>query len=535
MKTATKTVLCALLLIWPLLVTAQTTGDETQTTTPTIVLTTETSVGDTIWLSFETDDWADPIIEGLTPTGESTFAGNQYTVTSPTIKLMGEITDLGCQEIKLTAIDLSGISCLQQLNCSGNQLTELNIGDNKALSMLYCQQNKLQQLDLSQCKDLYEVYCFDNQLKSLKFGASHPSFTMLKAANNQLTAIDLSGCPNVKVIDLGTNSIDHLDLANNGAITWLLVANNKLTDIDLSAQTKLVRLDCYNNQLSSLDLSTLEQLTVLAAESNQLQEIDVSHCPKLQVMSVEHNSIEKIDLSQNPELGSLWCIENRIYPNDMQALVTSLPKKESAKLVAVNTQSDTEQNVILKAQVAEAKAKGWTVYDFNPETKDLIPYEGSDTTFLHVTLSVGEGGTATLLEVTDPERVPFATEIKVEATPDEGYELESIKVGDQDITEDKVYLVTKDVEITITFRLVKSIADPTKRQDLTITPNPARDLARVCGLKPYSDFSVYTQEGKCMATIQADALGQGEIDLSGYPAGKYLVIAQEHSGWLIVR
>ena len=164
MKTATKTLLCALLLTWPLLATAQTPGDNTQTITPTIVLTTETSVGDTIWLSFETDDWEDPIIEGLTPTGKSTFAGNQYTVTSPTIKLMGEITDLVCQEIKLTAIDLSGISCLQTLNCSGNQLTELNIGDNINLSALYCQQNKLQQLDLSKCKSLYEVYCFDNQL-----------------------------------------------------------------------------------------------------------------------------------------------------------------------------------------------------------------------------------------------------------------------------------------------------------------------------------------------------------------------------------
>ena len=110
MKTATKTLFCALLLTLPLLATAQTPGDDTQTTTPTIVLTTETSVGDTIWLSFETDDWEDPIIEGLTPTGESTSAGNQYTVTSPTIKLMGEITDLVCQEIKLIAIDLSGIS-----------------------------------------------------------------------------------------------------------------------------------------------------------------------------------------------------------------------------------------------------------------------------------------------------------------------------------------------------------------------------------------------------------------------------------------
>ena len=38
-----------------------------------------------------------------------------------------------------------------------------------------------------------------------------------------------------------------------------------------------------------------------------------------------------------------------------------------------------------------------------------------------------------------------------------------------------------------------------------------------------------------MATIQTDGLGQGEIDLSTYPSGKYLVIAEEHSGWIIVR
>ena len=44
----------------------------------------------------------------------------------------------------------------------------------------------------------------------------------------------------------------------------------------------------------------------------------------------------------------------------------------------INTKNSNEGNVITKSQVAIAKGKGWTVYDWNGGS--AVEYEGSDGT-----------------------------------------------------------------------------------------------------------------------------------------------------------
>ena len=61
----------------------------------------------------------------------------------------------------------------------------------------------------------------------------------------------------------------------------LLCADNQLTAIDLSGNTKLQQLDCCNNLLASLDLSKNTALKMLSCDSNPLTELDISKCPDL--------------------------------------------------------------------------------------------------------------------------------------------------------------------------------------------------------------------------------------------------------------
>lgn len=529
MKRETTKVFFWILSLWlPVAIYAQS-GQET----PFVVLTTAAMAGDTVWMAAEVSNFGTPQVEGLTPTGTATFAGAEYIVNAQTIVVRGALTSLGCSDMKLTAIDLSQCSTLQELNCANNLLTELSLGDNTKIWALYCQQNKLRKLNVEHCSALYELFCFENELEQLTLGREHTSFTMLKAAQNKLKGIDLTGCPNAKNVDCGFNQIASVDLSQNAELTWLLISNNNLKEIDLSAQKKLVRLDCYNNQLSALDLSQLDNLTVLAAEDNQLKSIDLSSCPKLQVASVENNLIESMDLSYNLELGSLWCEENRILAQDMHTLVSTLPVRDAAKLIAINTNSDTEQNVILKADVLAAKKKGWIVYDYNPSTKDLVEYEGSDSVFLVATLHVGEGGEAKILGVEDSGRIPHGSTIEIHAAPNKGYELKSIKVGDADITETKRYLITEDVDIYVTFQKIEGI-ETLSLTTLTVSPNPSSDIAVIKGVDPYSEVAIYAPDGSLITSSYSDSTGRLYVDTSQYARGYYLIRTKGHATWMIV-
>lgn len=78
---------------------------------------------------------------------------------------------------------------------------------------------------------------------------------------------------------------------------------------------------------------------------------------------------------ENLKLVSLNIVQNSISVEKMQLLINSLPDRSSlgednfGKLIAVNEQARTgyyqEKNHITAAQVAEARAKGWIVYDRN--------------------------------------------------------------------------------------------------------------------------------------------------------------------------
>ena len=65
----------------------------------------------------------------------------------------------------------------------------------------------------------------------------------------------------------------------------------------------------------------------------------------------------------------------------MDALVASLPTVENCEFYVINTKDTNEGNVCTKAQVAVAKGKGWTAYDYNYDGINWIgsvEYEGSD-------------------------------------------------------------------------------------------------------------------------------------------------------------
>ena len=94
-----------------------------------------------------------------------------------------------------------------------------------------------------------------------------------------------------------------------------------------------------------------------------------------------YNLLTSLDVSKNTVLTRLSCNVNQINETEMGKLVTSLPANNGMFNVKELTNSN-EQNVITKAQVAAAKAKGWTVYAWDDNADDYpqwVEYDGDET------------------------------------------------------------------------------------------------------------------------------------------------------------
>ena len=248
------------------------------------------------------------------------------------IEYFTALTTLYCYTNQLTELDVSKNTALTELSCGYNQLTELDVSKNTALTRLWCNNNQLTELDVSQNTALTRLWC----------------------DSNQLTALDVS---------------------KNTALTRLWCDNNQLTELDVSQNTKLTSLNCGSNQLSTLDVSQNIALTTLYCDANQLTELDVSQHTALTELYCLGNQLTAVNVSGCTALTTLWCYANQIKGAGMDALVESLPTVNSGTMYVIFYME--EQNLMTVAQVAAAKAKGWTPYYFDTNDWGWKEYEGN--------------------------------------------------------------------------------------------------------------------------------------------------------------
>gem|GEM_PF-3204790 len=291
---------------------------------------------------------------------------------------------LSCGRNQLTSLDVSKNAALTELMCGYNQLTSLDVSKNTALTLLSCDGNPLTSLDVSKNAALTELYCLSNQLTSLGV-SKNAALTMLYCSENQLTSLDVSQNAVLDYLSCNGNQLTSLDVSKNAALTGLNCSDNQLTSLDVSGCTALTSLFCDGNQLTSLDVSKNAALTHFWCSDNQLTAFDVSKNTALKGLSCANNRLTSLDVSKNTALTGLHCYGNQIKGEAMDALVASLPIVESGRLYVINTKDENEGNICTKAQVAVAKEKGWTVYDYNYDGSNWVgsvEYEGSDEAIL---------------------------------------------------------------------------------------------------------------------------------------------------------
>lgn len=146
-----------------------------------------------------------------------------------------------------------------------------------------------------------------------------------------------------------------------------------LTETEIKSISNLT-IPVKSNIQSLKGIEYFVALNFLGCDFNQLTSLDVSQNKELMYLFCTNNQLETLDLSKNTKLRSLTCYCNNIKSEGMDALVASLPANSDGSGLMRVVWSQGEQNVMTTAQVATAKAKGWTPQYYDGST--WLDYEG---------------------------------------------------------------------------------------------------------------------------------------------------------------
>ena len=136
----------------------------------------------------------------------------------------------------------------------------------------------------------------------------------------------------------------------------------------------------------------------------------------------------------------------------------------------------------------------------------------------HLKLFVGEQ------EIQPNATLERGTEVKVEATPDEGYELKSLKVNKQDILSAKKFTVEGESTVVATFEQKTAVEEPDESLLLKVYPNPTDSYCIVSVPATYIGETAYLL-GAGGELLRLLPLVQSEVtlDLAYLPIGTYLL------------
>ena len=390
------------------------------------------------------------------------------------------LKELDCHNNQLTALDLSHNTALKKLDCHNNQLTALNVSKNTALGMLYCYENKLTALDVSNTY-LRWLRCYGNQIKGEKMTQlmnslpDRPS-TLVGAIDvvqepapegNRCLKTDVAIAKGKNWIVQKYNTVNYQFSAYEGedpipyAVTLTKVGEGTLDATgaaDLNAvpegtELTIVATPAEGYELTALsangtDILATKKFTVTAAT-----EVKATFTKKTYAVTLTKEGEGTITATGAADLTAV--------PFNTELTINATPA-EGYKLVA------------LTANGADILATKKVVVKGATEVKATF----SNKTYV-VTLTKEGEGTITATGAANLNAVHYGTELTIEATPAEGYELTALTANDTDILATKKFTVTANTEVKATFTKKTYTVTLTKEGEGTITATGADDLKAV--------------------------------------------------------
>jgi hypothetical protein len=154
-----------------------------------------------------------------------------------------------------TISDITGLEAFTNatgLNLAGNNITSADLSANSALTSIILTNNPLSTVQLPASTSLFA--CANCDLTALDVSGL-PDLTILGFVQNDVTSIDLSNNPLLRELSCSDNQLTALNTANNTLLEFVSAFNNQITSLDFSNNPVLVHIDISDNQLTSLNIA----------------------------------------------------------------------------------------------------------------------------------------------------------------------------------------------------------------------------------------------------------------------------------------
>jgi hypothetical protein len=261
------------------------------------------------------------------PYYEITQVPNSNQVKVPNI---GNILTIAVDSSNIS--DMTGIEAftnLTELNCTFNNIQTLDLRNNKELRHLFSYHNQLTDINLTGCPKLNTLMTGYNLFTSLDLSQNTELATLYFHYALNITSIDLSKNTKLQTLVVDNTNLTYLDLENNINLEELECWKCNLPSLDLRSNIKLKVLACYTSNIKKLLLPPLQSLTRIHCEGNDIKYIDLH----------ESSGIRYINTTNNPKLQA-------VYFSTLPADTVEVHKDDATMFVQI---AGADQNPSVKA------------------------------------------------------------------------------------------------------------------------------------------------------------------------------------------
>ncbi len=252
---------------------------------------------------------------------------------------------------------------ITELDCEDNQLTAIDVKGCPALKVLICPLNKLTELNVQGLTALREV----------------------DARKNEITKLNVKGCTALRSLDVDTNKLTELDVKECTSLEKLYCGHNNFTNFDLKSYN-VQTLSCGGNGFTQLEVKGTALVHLYCGETPTLTSLKVENAPNLITLGCNDSSLTSLTITNCPKLNDLNCSRNKLNAAAFTQIFNNLPMrtadaKGEIKLYKTQGGSDgnfqdfTKPNAPPDLKTAFNKAKNeknWRMKHFTPNNNSFV-------------------------------------------------------------------------------------------------------------------------------------------------------------------
>jgi len=191
-----------------------------------------------------------------------------------------------------------------ELNCEDNQLTAIDVKGCPALKVLGCPRNKLTELNVQGLTALREV----------------------DARSNEITKLNVKGCTALWSLDVATNKLTELDVKGCTSLEKLYCGHNNFTNFDLKSYNVKI-LSCGGNGFTQLEVKGTALVDLYCGETSTLTSLKIENAPNLTTLGCNDSSLTSLTITNCPKLNDLDCSRNKLNADAFTQIFNALPMR----------------------------------------------------------------------------------------------------------------------------------------------------------------------------------------------------------------